>query len=89
MQSLEAIGVYLEGPHSIITDVECRTVFGVTLTMTLSAIIAFINGGNELYTVDGDRRTRVVVVCGTIRRPYIRTLPNDSVADNLLSLPVY
>lgn len=87
MLSLEAIGV--RATDVGITHVVCQPAGGKALMRSVKGLIAFISGGNELYTQVGYRRTPVYVVAGAIRRPYLRTERNDSLEDNLLSLPRY
>jgi len=88
MLRLEAIGVRVTDAG--ITHVVCLHAGGKTKMHTAEECIAFVTGGNEMYTSpDGIRQTRVRVVGGELRGPYLRTEPNDSLEDNLLSLPRY
>ena len=87
MLNLEAIGVRVAG--SGITHVVCRPAGGKARMRSTTGLIEFISGGNEVYTMVGNRRTSVYIVAGTVRRTYLRTEANDSVEDNLLSLPRY
>lgn len=88
LSQLEAIGVVVD-PLFGITHVVCRNAVGKTKTIPSLDLILFINSGNELYTLVGGSQTLVEVVGGTVRRAYIRTKANDSIEDNLLSLPRY
>lgn len=88
MDSLEAAGVAVETGFGI-THVVCRNAAGKTKTVPFEELIRFISGGNEVYTAVGGRHTPVYVVHGPERRAYLRTKANESVEDNLLSLPRY
>jgi hypothetical protein len=88
MLLLEAIGVRVV-PGFGITHVVCRPAGGKARLRSVQGLIAFINDGNELYTTFGSCRTTIYVVAGSVRRSYIRTEANDSLEDNLLSLPRY
>jgi hypothetical protein len=52
---------------------------------TRSVMVEFIKGGGVAYTFNGRRFARVEVVAAAT--PYIRTVPDISLSDNLLSLP--
>lgn len=88
MSSLEAVGVAVE-PDFGITHVVGLTASGKAQLFSVEDIVAYIRGGNYVYTSVDGRLTPVYVVNGPLRRAYIRTQANESVEDNLLSLPRY
>jgi hypothetical protein len=88
MSTLEAVGVVVN-PDFGITHVVGLTPSGKARLYPVREILAFIAGGNQVYTAVGERHTPVYVVNGPLRRAYIRTQANESVEDNLLSLPRY
>jgi hypothetical protein len=51
----------------------------------ISVMVDFIRGGGTAYTFNGRRFARVEVV--EAAPPHIRTVPDISISDNLLSLP--
>lgn len=58
---------------------------GQTSVAARIVMVEFIRGGGVVYTYDGQRRAIVEVVDATA--PYIRTRPDASTSNNLLSLP--
>lgn len=71
--------------HVLISD---GTAIGTELTV--SAVVKSIEKSNEYYyTTGGGETATVEAVYPKDRDPYIRTKPDDTIKDNLLSLPTF
>jgi hypothetical protein len=56
---------------------------------TLSSMVDYVDGGNEVRVSDGSTTVKAVVVRDTGKAPYLRTFADGKLSDNLLSLPRY
>ncbi|MDR3600542.1 MAG: DUF3892 domain-containing protein [Desulfosporosinus sp.] len=70
--------------HVLISD---STATGTELTV--SAVVESIKSNDYYYTTGGGETATVEAVYPKGRDPYIRTKPDDTIKDNLLSLPTF
>ncbi len=56
---------------------------------TVAAVVKFIDGGGKAITWDGRAAARVIVVRPSGHAPYIRTIADGVLTNNLLQLPRY
>lgn len=86
---VQILHIRLQSPgthESHITDVRWYNPDkGAINVATVAAMVKFISGNGRAYVCNGRRITDVEVVFGD--SPYIRTHADDSITDNLLSLP--
>ena len=69
-----------------ITEVGGRFANGTPFRVSVEQMIDWIDKGHEFWVERGLLRTKVVVVRPIMMRPYIRTVADNTVVDNLLSL---
>ncbi len=55
--------------------------------MDLETTIGWLDKGNRAFVTDGRNTVEVTVVRPSVGRPYIKTRPDQTTRDNLLSLP--
>jgi hypothetical protein len=90
VQSYQVLEVALARAASGITGVTVRAANGSKQLYSLQGAVQLIKCGDQLYTVDDDgSQTPVYIVSGPQRGTFIRTAPNRSTSDNLLSLKRY
>jgi hypothetical protein len=86
----QVLEVVLEREASGVTDVIVQPANGNRRMLSLEEAISSIKCGHEFFTVDDDgSRTSVFIVSGSQRGTFIRSAPNKSTSDNLLSLKRY
>jgi hypothetical protein len=83
------IGIVTAREWSTITDLVVIHPKGKEEMLPLLVVVDLIRRGDVFYTEVGGSRTPIYVVSGPVRGTFVRTPPNASTADNLLSLPRY
>ncbi len=74
--------------HEHIESVKWRmTSSGRVDVSTVASMVTFIDGGGSAVTWDGRSSARVIVVRPAGHAPYIRTVADGVLTDNLLQLP--
>lgn len=74
--------------HEHIASVQWRNAnAGTTGVSTVASMVRFIDGGDAAVTWDGRTSARVIVVRPSGHAPYLRTVADGILTNNLLQLP--
>lgn len=77
-----------DNPHDAISQIGCIDASGKSVHFDLGTAIAMKRRGVSFFVQDDEKKEiKIIIGISWKGNEYIRTRPNDSTGDNLLSLP--